>query len=167
MTAAGIQLVGFHRFWHSIFDLIGLPFPKQLSDALIAKDKQKVRKFYSEHENENKVKRNKAFHDRFRAELVSQTRDKKRNAVYSTHTGCETIDATNRCAHKGYGCGGKQGHKLSVSRLCLYSKMKGAEPEVTKQSWLAGLRIAVADDSVNDFVFKQKKVSRIFLIFNH
>ena len=38
LTAAGIQLVGFH--WYLIFDLIGLPFPKELSDALIAKDKQ-------------------------------------------------------------------------------------------------------------------------------
>jgi hypothetical protein len=165
LTAAGIQLVGFHRFWSSIFDLVGVPFPKQLSDALIAKDKQKVRKFYREHDNEYKAKRNKTFHDRFRAELISQTKDKKRNKVYSTHTGCESTDNSNRCAHKGHGCGGKQRHKSSVSRLCLYAKMKGAELEATKQSWVAGLRIAIADGSVNELVFKRKEGKQHFLNF--
>ena len=104
LTVVGIQLDGFHRFWYSIFAEIGLPFPKQLSDALIAKDKQMVRKFYRERDNGFKAKRNKGFYDRFRLELVSQTRDKKGKTVYSSRTGCETVHVTNKCNQKGYGC---------------------------------------------------------------
>ena len=157
LTAAGIQLVGFHRFWYSIFTAIDVPFPKQLSDALITKEKQKVRKFYRKHDNGYKAKRNEAFHDRLRVELISQTRDKKRKVVYSSRTRCEMVDPRNRCVQKGYGCGGKERHKSTVSRLFLYAKMKGVELEAMKQSWLADLNNAVADGSVHDFVLKENE----------
>ena len=93
------------------------------------------------------MKRNKAFYDWFRAELVSQTRDKKRKAVYTSPTECEMVDPVNRCVQKGYFCGGKGRHKSTVSRVCLYAKMKGAELVAIKQSWLAGLNNTVADSS--------------------
>ena len=76
LTAAGIQLVGYHRFWTSIFSRSNLPIKKQFSEALIEEDKRKVRKYYREHSNDYKAKRNKAFHDRFRNEIKAQQEDK-------------------------------------------------------------------------------------------
>jgi hypothetical protein len=129
LTAAGIQLVGYHRFWTSIFSRSNLPIKKQFSDALIGEDKRKVRKYYREHSNDYKAKRNKAFHDRFRNEIKAQQEDKKRNAIYLSRSGCESHGNNNLCGNKGYGCGGEKGHKSVASRYCLYHKAKGAELE--------------------------------------
>ena len=84
------------------------------------------------------AKRNRDYHAKFRAEILKAKTDLERGAMYISKGGCKgstSKTATNDCTHKDYGCGGKQKHKTSVSKHCLYSKQKGAKLKARKEEW--------------------------------
>ena len=83
-----------------------------------------MRKYFHEHNNELKAKRNKEYHDKFRKELVNQQKDRKRNAVYASGIGCETTENINRCAKKMYEYSGERKHKYAQIVCVLW---KGSE----------------------------------------
>ena len=161
-VAAGVQLVGHHCFWTSALSLLDVNMTTQLETALILRDKKKVRKFFREHDHENMAKRNKLYHDKFRAELIKSQNDAKRGAVYSSMTTCEGSNpkqSKNECAHHEYGCGGQRGHKTAVSKWCLYNKKKGVELASSKEAWANALSKMTSEASnIEEFHFPMEVV---------
>ena len=120
MTAAGIQLLGHHRFWTTALDMLHVTATPQLECFLLDQDKRNVAKYFRNHDHKNMARRNKLYHEKFRDEYVKSQQDAKRNAVYKSKTGCDVRVGTNECVHRMFGCGGNKKHKTGRSKSCLY-----------------------------------------------
>ena len=135
--AAGIQLVGNHFLWVQVMSSLGLCVPVQTELYLLDLDKRKMKNYCRVHDFANMAKRKQSEHDKIRKHLLQVKNDQKRNATYSSMTGCEggkDIDGAskrrktnksggagaNLCKYAIYGCGGMKSHKTNVSRHCKF-----------------------------------------------
>ena len=59
---------------------------------MINRDRNGVKKYIREHNYDNMAKRNRAYHDQFRKELVKADKDRKREGGYKSKSG---YDGTN------------------------------------------------------------------------
>ena len=129
--AAGIQLVGNHFLWTNVMKALNLDIPIQTELYLLDLDKRKLRNFCREHDFANMAKRKKKEHEKIRAQIEQAKNDAKRNATYTSRTGCEIEEKNNKrkrsqdanvniCKYAEYGCTGASSHKTNRSKKCLF-----------------------------------------------
>ena len=94
---------------------LNLDIPVQTELYLLDLDKRKLRNFCRERDFANMAKRKKKEHEKIRAQIEQVKNDAKRNATYTSRTGCEIEPNNNKrkrsagadvnhCKYTEYGC---------------------------------------------------------------
>ena len=126
-AAAGVHLVGYHRFWTLVLNQLEVNIPVQLNLHLLDMDGEKVKRFHRDHDFQTKKKRKRLEHEKFKKEFLEHQKDVARNATYESRTGCaqsKEKEMVSTCKHAKFGCKGKQKHKTERSKHCDYHKDK-------------------------------------------
>ena len=126
-AAAGVHLVGYHRFWTLVLTQLEVYIPVQLNLHLLDMDKEKVVRFHRDHDFQTKKKRKRLEHEKFKKEFLEHQKDVARNATYESRTGCAKSnekEVVSTCKHAKFGYKGKNKHKTERSKHCDYHKDK-------------------------------------------
>ena len=113
---------------------LNLSVPVQTELYFLDLDKQKLRNFYREHDFSNMAKQKQMEHDKIHQHLMNVKKDQKRNAIYTSMTGCAEMDETkkkrkknkdsgsveNHCKYSIYDCGGAMNHRTNWSIQCCF-----------------------------------------------
>ena len=145
--AAGIYNVGYHHFWKSCLELLGVKIPSNLLLHLAQKDKERMGKFFRVHEIKNKRKRARENNEKQIALARKQVANLRAKQSYCPTVGCDDKDNNTLtrteyfdCKYSMYGCIvtlANERHKTSRSKWCKYNGATAAERKALIGMWCA------------------------------